>query len=417
MKKIFNKLINNNSKKYWIIGLIVAIILVPFILLSVSLTVNKRDFVLANYQSYISPSVEKKLAKEYGLSFDSFETVENAKKLLSSNTADIVATTSYELVNWYNDGLIQKLDWSKFNIGIDSAADALNLFTDSVQTILQNFDIDGDGNKDNLLEYGIPYFIQDFIFAYRGSEITELSNAQSWSQAIEVISNHDRFKPDSKPKLIAVDDARTVYSIPSAMEKNGDINPNKNETIESLSNTLYKLSDSINKLGNNAIKFNADANAVLNDLASNNVNGAFLFNGDALYASYGGDDQITINDDDFHIVKPNDALVALDLFVFNKNMTNNNLDKAYQIISELCLSFNDSNPEDTMVYENFDYVNYTCTLQSLYEYVKSNYFDNQVQEQIFEINNVNSNSLEVSIDNITKSNLSFAWINFKNKLH
>ena len=98
-------------------------------------------------------------------------------------------------------------------------------------------------------------------------------------------------------------------------------------------------------------------------------------------------------------------------------MTNNKLDKAYQIISELCLSFNDSNPEDTMVYENFDYVNYTCTLQSLYEYVKSNYFDNQVQEQIFEINNINSNSLEVSIDNITKSNLSFAWINFKNKLH
>ena len=82
MKKIFNKLINNNSRKFWIIGLIVAIILVPIILLSVSLTVNKRDFVLANYQSYISPSVEKKLAKEYGLSFDSFETVENAKKLL-----------------------------------------------------------------------------------------------------------------------------------------------------------------------------------------------------------------------------------------------------------------------------------------------------------------------------------------------
>ena len=129
--------------------------------------------------------------------------------------------------------------------------------------------------------------MQDFIFAYRGQEISELTNASTWSEVIDIISSNERFKPkNNKPNLIAIDDARTMYSIPSAM-KNNNINPTKNESIDSLTNTLYALSDKINKLGYNPMKLNSDANAVLNDLATNNVNGAFLFNGDALYASYG----------------------------------------------------------------------------------------------------------------------------------
>lgn len=267
------------------------------------------------------------------------------------------------------------------------------------------------------MDYGIPYFLQDFIFAYRGEQIPEISNASTWAEAIDLISTNDRFKPkNNKPNLMAIDDARTMFSIPSLISTN-NVNPKNNESIGSLSDKYYKLSSKINNLGNNVMKLNTDANAVLNDLATNSVNGAFLFNGDALYASYGGDDGVSIDEQDFHIVKPSDTLVALDLFVFNKNMKSDKLDKAYKVVNELCLSFDTSDPENSLIYENFDYVNYTCTLKSLNDYVKSNYFDLSIQEEIYDIATPTVDSLEISIDNLTKSNLSFAWINFKNSLN
>ena len=50
---------------------------------------------------------------------------------------------------------------------IKNSKEARNLFTPGVHPILLGYDVDGDGVKDNLLHYAIPYFSQDFILGYK----------------------------------------------------------------------------------------------------------------------------------------------------------------------------------------------------------------------------------------------------------
>lgn len=396
-----------------IIGLI---ILVPISLLIYNSVSNKRNFVLANYQSYINPQVQKQLEKEYNISFDYFESAESAKTMLNKNTADIVNTTSYELVNWVKEGLVQKLDWKLFNIpNVENANDALKLFIKPVQDILKSYDIDGDGNKDNLLQYGIPYFLQDLVFSYRGEKIDQLTNDISWTQLFEIIVNESRFKNTSKnPKLMALDDPRTIFSIPRIMETQNSINPKNKSSIEELQDTYKLLANQINKFGKNSITFNSDSGTILNKLATNEINGAFCFNGDALYAAYGGDEGANVDiGKDIHVVKPKNNLVALDLFVINKNVNETNLIKSYDLISNLCLDTKNKN--DSMPYINFDYVYYTSPLVEINNIVKGEI--TPLEYSFLEITDINiSNRVELPLDDITKSNFKFAWTGFKSYL-
>ncbi len=428
MKKI--KLFNEKSKKYWIGAGIVGAIALPVSLITVSLTVNKRNFVLANYQSYMSPSVKESLKQQYGVAYDSFENVEGAKKLVTGNDADIINTTSYEVVNWAKQGLIQKLDWSRFGIsGVTDATSALSLFTPTVQAILKAYDLNGNGTtgepEDNLLNYGVPYFLQDLVFAYRGSEIPSLSgNNLTWAQVLDAIVKEPRFHTkDNKPQLIALDDARTMYSIPRAIQDGtGNINPQPGASINTLSDTYNFLKNPLNQLGSLPIKFNSDSTTVLNSVAYETVQGGFMFNGDAIYAAQGGDNSVDIPDGSFHIVRPTDNVVALDLMVFNKNTSSNWLAKSYDLISELCLKFDPSNhPEDSAVFKNFDSVNYTTPLQSLYNYLikPDGYFSgDDLLLNAFKVEPTDvTKKVEQPIDDLVKSNFSFAWLKFKTNLN
>ncbi len=425
MKKI--KLFGPRAKKYWISGAIVAAIALPASLIAVSLTVGKRDFVLANYQSYMSPTVQKELKNKYGVSFDSFENVEGAKKLITSNSADIVNTTTYEVVNWSKEGIIQKLDWTKFNLpGITTAQDALSLFTPSVQAILQAYDLNGNGVMhevdDNLLNYGIPYFLQDLVFAYRGNEIPELSGNVTWKQTIDAIVKDERFHSTNQPHLIGLDDPRTIYSIPKAMQDN-DINPPQGASASDLIDTYTILRNELNQLGHLPIKLNSDSVTVLNSVADGkDIKGGFMFNGDAIYAASGGDNGVIDPNVGFHIVKPTDNAVALDMMVLNKNLGGDNLNKAYDLLKDLSLTFDNANPEQSITYQNFDNVNYTTPLKDLYDYIiSSDYFESdETKTNAFEIDVSSSNVLhkvELPIDDLTKSNFSFAWIDFKAHLN
>ncbi len=431
MKKI--KLFNEQNRKYWIITGIIGLIALPVSLIIVNATTNKRNFVLANYQSYMGPNVEKQLNQKYGLDFDSFENVEDAKKLILNNSADIVNTTTYEVVSWAQEGIIQKLDWTKFNLPrINNANDALSLFTPTVQEILKAYDLNGNGtigdSEDNLLNYGVPYFLQDLVFAYRGSEIPELAVPNiKWSQVLDTLIQKPRFHTaNHKPHLIALDDPRTMYSIPRAIQTEADlnVNPNTNATINELSATYNIIADQLNKLGSLPIKFNSDSVAVLNSVAYQETMGGFMFNGDAIYAASGGDNQIAIAPGSFHVVRPSDNVLALDLMVFNKNMNGANLIKSYDIIKDLCITFDPSitNPEEQMTFENFDSVNYTTPIKTLYDYINNptdGYFsDDPVMLEAFQIASTNvAKKIERSIDDLTKSNFSFAWIDFKHKIN
>ncbi len=414
-----NKIFSKKNLKYYIVGAASLMIVIPTTLLVVSLTTNKRDFVLANFQSYMSEDVQEELNHRYGLDYDYFETAEGAKKFLTSNTADIVCTTPYEAQKWSNEGLIEKIDLSK--LGVTNTT-----YIDGVKGILDYFKI---GN-DTLFNYGIPYFAQDLVFCYRGDEIKELSGNVTWSDVLKVISTNDRFKPkNNKPNIMMIDDKRTIYSIPRSIETNKQsINPSYKSSEQMLSNTYSIMANYLLKVGKNSIKLNSDSNAVLNSIAENSVNGAIMFSGDAIYASYGGDtissssneekQQEIINDT--HIVKPTDTLMTVDLFVINKKSPSNIKEKIYDVLSQLCIKFDaNNNPESYLTYRNFDFVNYTPTIKSLYDYLlgPGDYFSNNpIAKNTMKFDSkVVPSRLEESIDQLTKSNMDFAWLNFKSK--
>lgn len=419
--------------KYVSFGILATALIVPIPLLIYSTTSNTRNFVLGNYQSYMSPTVMKELNKQYGLEFDYFETSEDVKKLLKKNTIDISNTTSYDLVDLVKENLVSKVDWKKFNlqiadpnnpnvsIPIENANDALQLFTMPTQEVLTSYSIDNVAI--NLLDYGIPYFIQDLVFVYRGQQISQLTGTVNWQDVLDVISTEERFKPKQAPQIISLDDPRTMYSIPRSIQTSpSNINPDTNATIDDLQSTYQLLSDSLNKLGGNAINLNSDSNTVLNIIATGQMNGGFMFNGDAIYASYGGDNKVTIDENDFHVVKPENTVVALDMMVMNSQMNDTSkIDKSYDIFKQLCLNngnfkVTDVNPDNpSLTYENFDEVNYTPTLNVIYEYVYDNYFD-VWQQPIVEVNIRNKGQIELALDNLLKSNFNFAWVGFKNSL-
>jgi spermidine/putrescine transport system substrate-binding protein len=161
-------------------------------------------------------------------------------------------------------------------------------------------------------------------------------------------------------------------------------------------------------------------------------------------------------DGNFHIVKPRNTPVALDMMVINKKDNNSSKKNAvydilYKILLEGCnlpwkISENTpdlewigaTNQDDEFVCGptlNFDYVSYTPTLWNLNKFVAreeedpneyNSYFDmmyddHNKAELLAEINNVNfkptdGGLLELPLSNLAKSNMSFVYMQYKEKL-
>lgn len=428
------KKIDSLKLKKWISMTLLSLgIIIPIPLLIVNSLSNTKNIVLGNYQSYMDPYVTApELTKKYGVSFDYFETAEDAKRLLRGNTIDISNTTSYEMISLIQEGLIQKLDWNIFNLThpitgdkITNSTEAMDLFIPATHPFL-TVDIDVDGNPEtNLLDYGIPYFLQDLSFVYRGDEISNLATPTvNWSDVLTEVGQDQRFRPTNLPKLVALNDSRTMYSIPRTIQTapTNNVNPNPTASINELQNTYQILANSLNQAGSHSIALNSDSNAVLNMVAANQANGGFMFNGDAVFAASGGDDALEIDETDFHCVKPVDTVVALDLLVVNQKLKTEDYTKVHEILKELVLNDGEFDPDNineaSLTYNNFDFVNYTPPLKVLYDYVTTldNYFDSEWQIDMVKIDNVETSQIEKPIPNLLKSDFNFAWIGFRNSL-
>ena len=134
------------------------------------------------------------------------------------------------------------------------------------------------------------------------------------------------------------------------------------------------------------IFLNSDSSVILNKLATGALQGAFLFNGDAIFAGYGGEAEGSIEyptGEDFHIITPKQTVYTLDAMVINKvaiNKNPNTLEQVYQLLYEVGLQGSDQDADsfaaihDTDVesidepayingpMDNFAYVQYTSPL-------------------------------------------------------
>ncbi len=442
------------------------LIILPFAMFSSS----KDGLVLGNFQSYMSPDVQNYLSNKYDINYQYYGTNAEIPTFIKNKTLDLAIATNNTIAQLAIENQIQPVPWNKFNLQyldennqtkkVESFNDVKYLVTDFIWNLCEY--IGKSVGIENLLEYCVPYFMQKFLFAYRGPAINELNNNPNitYNDIFQYISNSTRFT-SSNSSVMMIEDARSVYDVASLIKENSindGINPKEGILTKSnLSNKsapkieqLNYVYDSIfnfykNKENKNIITFNSDSSILLNKLALNQINGAFLYTGDVIYSALNGDNPSSSlqkpnfngNNRDFYVVSPKNNFFAMDGIIFNKTLSGTRLDNACNVVKELVFSGNSINDDigeldinDNFKYlsmQNFDYLLYTPCYKKLYDYAIQNYFKdisegNTILENflidVLKINNneINENNIEKPLNNLSESNLNVAFESFRTKI-
>ncbi len=440
-----------------------------FLPLSVLLTScsYNNEIIIANFESYMDTDLMSTLSKKYRASFLYYGTNEDIESKFEKNY-DVAIPTTYEVLTLMKKGWISKIDWSKFNLTdsdgnlITDGADALCLFTPTVQAIIEavtNAYPELFDSGENLLDYAIPYFLQSFIFAYKGTEINEFNNISKWNELINLISpdnvNIDsRFKPTSRSKIGCIDDTRTFFDLCKLIqdqneglsEDEWDINP-ESEDYTSISDFTNTFNNLTNKFEKNWFYFNTDSNQILQSFSDpNGNNSTFAYNGDILYAATGAGLYDEYNSDTMHIFNPTYSPLALDMIVFNNKNDGNEekIDTIYQIVKDFALDGADTSvteisktdEDGNFIYgpmQNFDFIQYTDPLNVINDYVmndENNYFSDlgydesqiALYQKIYNIDITEQSVsnimhlIEKPITDLEKSNMHWAYEPAKEKI-
>ncbi|MGL5591644.1 MAG: hypothetical protein ACRDCF_02815 [Mycoplasmoidaceae bacterium] len=394
---------------------------------------NTSKLYFGNFQSYMSTDVMDTISSEYNTEFKSYKNNEALLREFQKNY-DIAIPSSYAVIELIERGELLPIEWSKFNIPsltnpneiIKSADEALDLFVPEIHPILKGYDFDDDPENDNLLEYAVPYFLQDFILGYKSEKI-EFSKIsfENWEEVL--IDLKEVLDREKNLRGISIDDARTMYSLGRLIRNEDNVNPESHEnTIEHFKEVFSFLPKYFVK---NEMIFNSDSGNVLNDLAHPNGSSfGFMYNGDVLYSMFGGDspvDPLT----DINFIRPTSGSnLALDMIVINKKSESNS-DKIHEIINDIALKgIVDIVPDElSLAYQNFDFVMYTSPVENFYNYVvdpENGYFSEEedldfIEKAIatFKVPTTNPDKkIEDKITNLQKSNMLIAYLFTKNSI-
>ncbi|MCV3753778.1 hypothetical protein [Ureaplasma zalophigenitalium] len=356
------------SKK-WIkktlFGLGLSALVIP---ITTACAVGTNKFVVGNYDAYVDPDVSKELQTNFKtntngfLSYVYYSNNEIVEGYLKSRSLDIAIISQYTVAKLAKRKVIKKIDWSKFDLHdangklITKTEQLKPFFSDTTWQLSQAYsdylgDLDNDQQNEQLLDYMVPYFYQDLIFAYRGKEIPALKpeNNPTWADIFWAIQNEDRFNPEIKTKLYERDgsviytndnparltfisDPRTIYDLARIMQtsesltekdyadlvkwqtwikleetkahpdlqkikewkqlfanKAPNVQNQPKASIDDIETTFNALNHYTEKLPKNTIRFDPNSNNVLNNLATLETVGVIGYNGDISFALNGGE--------------------------------------------------------------------------------------------------------------------------------
>lgn len=390
---------------------------------------NSKQFVFGNFQSYMSPSVIENINEAYGnVNWQYYSSNNEVPTYLRNKTINASVVSNNMVVKLATDyKMLEKIEWSNFKLLksdnktlVENSSQLNGVFNELTYKVategFKRF------NNINLLDYCFPYFLQNFVFVYRGEQIPELSGDNvTFTDIFKVINKDSRFLTSHlNPKVWMIKDSRTVYGLSQILLDEStnniiDINPEKglidqssqesktiDELVEDYRNLKKAITNSELKIG-----LNSDSNVLVNKIARNEISGAFMYNGDAIFAGLGGDYNEILNTNDFHVVVPRNTLIALDGIIINKENDKTQKEESIKLAYDLTTlgasvqEFNDwnkpinltleetkklLNPQEMnmlqttqndegessysfLVTKNFDYVNYTPTLKKLYNEV------------------------------------------------
>lgn len=406
------------SKKFSLAFASVVASATPFVFVPLTSCSGNNAIQFANFESYMDNGLMRYLENKYGAQFQWY-TVTEMIETKFQHTYDIAAPSGYELSVLKDKGWLTKIDWKKFNIpGVEDGESAKLLFAEPVREALNQMERQL-GLK--VLDYGIPYFAQSFMFVYKGDKPIDfyengtetITNSPTWADIFYTISPLNKHL-DSRfnGRIGMIDDSKSIYDV-SRIVQTTEQHPDqprewnnsmpKNATIDDLLQTFKVLT---NKAKSNWYTLNTDSGVISRNLADHGVHGytaALTWSGDALYAAQGAGEFEPYTGDKMFVQKPYGA--SLDeiefLVINNKNEKDKEkLDNIYKLIYDVCLDAYDATPEKLKEkvkdefctgedryklwsMQNWDTVSYTPILDSIYSYVidqESDYWDDYCEK-------------------------------------
>ena len=308
-------------------------------------------------------------------------------------------------------GLIRKIDFSKvFDMPGDKSlweTELQKIYTPEAWKILNSFaltndegsnDIDGDGIDDQLWEYMIPYFSQNKVLAFNPFD-DEFANApadvlatlQGTDQAaIQALFGGDLSYSNILTKMHEWGASRFVnndYMRDNMMIGSESLNGDTTGHVDSVAQGRQYLDAYKTMLHDTGMRVSDVQTSGTETLRSLlRINGhqptssvGFMYNGDALYGYYGGDIDGAV-DGELRIVTPENSTYLLDGVVMAANTTADLdvQDRFYDTIKEALFKgaqtsysgYAGFTSSDNMVYNNFDYVNYTPSYTNVHEFIE-----------------------------------------------
>jgi len=421
------------------------------LLLTTTSCSRTSKIVFANYESYFSTDLISKYQDQ--VSFLNYSNENDIKQKFTKNYDIAIPTTALAL-ELLKKGELAQIDWKSFgeiayeqygeaySEGLKDAngnvitcgkdAESLLATNDTgmcpAQAFISSIDtwayensyfphdyLDEVGEEYSILDFIIPYFFQNFVFAYKGGDINELSDEDvSWGDINNVVGQknetHDtRFNESNRNKVLMVDDYRTIYDIAQFSKGGTEINPPNDTTINQFNdvyNTFFEQNFSKNQL-----LLNSDTGVLVATFSEskNSNNGLYAYNGDTILAAIGNGEanletywaqewlnyylDSTTNEAPMSVAIPSENLIALDSVVFNKNSIKLNSDNKpdlnnvqtkliYEfafntLLDHLDYADSENHPiyecdeDDNYIYDsmnNFDWVLYTSPWQQIGDY-------------------------------------------------
>ncbi|AHC40121.1 hypothetical protein OVS_00655 [Mycoplasma ovis str. Michigan] len=404
------------------------VLAIPISLMSLNTEIDD-EIVLATYQSYINSDIADQAFNDYSLKTIYFETDKEVFNGFASGAFDLAILSSSTLEEAISKNLAKKIDWRKFSsikgqLGENGGGNGQEKINEKLGKLYSPVVNKFFKNAPELAEYGVPYFISYFAFAYRGkpleengSTVTTVSHTSSttsetspktpmtWHDLMQKISKDKRFhSKDGEPKLGMVEDELTLFSLSKLSGKNTE-----KEKVEELFKKEEKTSEDdfyrqymqineagINKkiLGERPLFFSPDSVVLSTALSSGDLEGIFFYNGDALYAHQLLEEEKEEKDSEdereINVVPLSPALWFLDSIVISSKSSPAKEARIYKFLEKLSFEHfdqlsslnrekelgeeNDDQVEEEnrpeWLLDNFKEIGYTPVLQDFNKWIK-----------------------------------------------
>lgn len=426
------------SHKLSLLASLASVIAIPMSTMACGKSTISAKAVFWNYEDYISEEAEDGITKD-GFTFQQFGDLPTFEtNLRQGNAAGGIGS------DWLNATLakakiIKKINFNKVfeytQTGTELENKLKTLYTPEAWKLMAQFDsyigdVDGDGTPDKLYEYTIPYFMQNKVIAVNPYKVAETSQNKSFLDTLKSGSQEDvqqlfatktwsgilsTLKGQGFTQLAVNDYMRDNLMIGSEgnTADNFTSQIDKIATAESHLDGFKNLIDTFGK--SNVVFETSGVKNIEKILSKNSGSGqtkqqiAFAYNGDALFAHNGlYDDSYKSNE--IRIINPTNSSFLMDGFVVSAYASTALEDKLYGTVKKYLYGgfdklFTDAEFEDeNILFDNFDYVNYTPAFEQLHKYVETNYFDDdEVGKDIIMStrNAAGTNSSKITDKNVT----------------